>query len=176
MTRALLPLALLAAAASAPAQGKAHPVGVRVHLGYGFSSSFDKDGGGSGRIEGPEIGVALPVGTFLGQELLIEPSFFGGGRLRRGGDDDADIYRLTAFLHRTFARGIGGRAGVGFSSSSRARGGGFNGTSDVVFDFGIEVPFVFKKLQGIDPYIDVHAVFSPDERLSGFFLGVGTKL
>lgn len=174
MLRALLPFALVSAAALASAQSD--PIGVRVHIGYGFSSSFDKSSGGSARLEGPEIGVALPLGTFLGQELLIEPSYFGGGRFRKGGDDDADVYRLTAFLHRTFSRGIGGRIGVGYSGSSRARGGGFDGTSDVIFDFGVEIPFTYKKLTGIQPYVDIHAVFSGEERLSGFFLGVGTKL
>lgn len=176
VTRALLPLALLAAAASASAQGTRDPIGVRVHIGYGFSSGFDRLDGSSARVEGPEIGVAFPVGTFLGQELLLEPSYFGGGRGRKGGDDDSDIYRFTAFLHRTFARGIGGRAGVGFSSSSRARGGGFNGESGLIFDFGVEIPFTYSKLKGISPYVDLHAVIGTEDQLSGVFLGIGTKL
>lgn len=175
MIRALAPLALLAVASTTWAQASG-PTGIRVHLGYGFSPSFDNAGGDSATLQGPEIGVAIPIGNFLGQELLLEPSFFGGGRLRSGDDSDSDVYRITAFLHRDFARGIGGRLGVGYSSSSRARGGGFDGTSGLVVDLGVEVPFQLRQLKGIQPYLDVHGVFSGEERLSGFFVGVGTKL
>lgn len=176
MKRAFVPLALLAVASSALAQGTRDPIGIRVRLAYGTSSSFSKSVG-SAKLEGPEIGLAFPIGSFLGEELLLEPSFFGGGRTRKGADDDADVYRLTLFAHHTFGKNIGVRAGIGYSNSTRARGGGFGGVSDVIFDFGVEVPFKFVPLNSYSPFVDVHAVVAADEkRLSGFFLGIGAKL
>ncbi len=174
MKPALVLLAALAVAA-AWGQGRDNPYGVRARIAYGFTPSFDTDGG-SGTMQGPEVAVALPIGSFLKRQVLLEPSFYGGGRLRHGGDNDSDIYRLTAFLHGDFGRGIGGRVGVGFAAATRARGGGFGSTSDIVFDFGVEIPFAFQRIAKYQPYVDVHAVLSPTDRLNGYFAGIGLRL
>ena len=174
MKRALVLLSLLSTA-PAFAQSTREEIGLRIHVAYGFTPSFRKDGGGSARMEGPEIGVAVPVGTFLKNDLLLEPSFFGGGRLRKGGDDDSDVYRLTVFAHRTLPRGVGVRAGIGYAVSTRARGGNFDGESSVIFDLGGEIPFSQKLLKGFSPYVDVHAIFGKSQ-ISGAFFGIGTKL
>ncbi len=175
MKRALALLLLVPAAGSAFAQSTSEPLGVRVRLAYGFSSSFNA-GGKSRNIQGPEIGVALPIGTAFGQSLLLEPSFFGGGRIKHGSDDDADIYRLTLFAHHTFSQGLGFRAGIGYASASRARSAQFDGTSGLIFDFGTELPFSVKKFSKIATYVDVHGIVSSEKELSGFFFGVGAKL
>ena len=174
MKRTLVLLSLLAAV-PALAQSTREETKLRIHVAYGFTSSFRKDGGGSARMEGPELGVAIPIGTFLKDDLLLEPSFFGGGRLRKGGDDDADVYRLTLFAHRTFARGVGVRAGLGYAVSTQARGGNFDGESSIIFDLGGEIPFSQKLLKGFSPYVDVHAIFGKAQ-VSGAFFGIGTRL
>jgi len=175
MKRALALSLLVPIAGSAFAQSTSEPLGIKVRLSYGFSSKFHA-GGKSRTIEGPEIGVALPVGTAFGQTLLLEPSFFGGGRIKKGSDDDADIYRLTLFAHHTFSQGLGVRAGVGYASASRARSGQFDGTSGLIFDFGTELPFSVKKFSKVATYVDLHGILSSEKQLSGFFLGVGAKL
>lgn len=172
--RLLVP-ALLAFCAVATAQNPSpNGVGVRVRLAYGFTPDFDKTGG-SGRMEGPEIAVALPVTMFLGNEVLLEPSFFGGGRFRHGGDDDADVYRISALLRHQFASGFGLRAGVGFATSSNARGGGFKGKSAAIFDVGADFPLSVNRFQRFQPSIDVHGLFSDEKVLSGFFVGLGAR-
>lgn len=175
MKRALALSLLLPLAASALAQKADEPLGIRVRIAYGFSSKF-RAGGESRSIQGPEIGLALPVGTAFGQDLLLEPSYFGGGRLRHGSDDDADIYRLTLFAHRTLAKGLGVRAGIGYGSAARARSGQFDGTNGLIFDLGTEVPFRLKQLNSIATYVDVHGILSSEKELSGFFVGVGARL
>ena len=127
-------------------------------------------------MEGPEIAVGIPVGAAFGSDLLLEPSFYGGGRLRKGGDDDADIYRLTLLAHRTLARGIGVRAGVGYASASRSRGRGFNGTSGAIFDVGAEFPFHLKPAGSVSTFVDVHGMFGTESELNGFFVGIGARL
>lgn len=175
MKRVFALCALVAASAAALGQSTSGPLGIRVRLAYGFTPSFEANGS-SRRMEGPEIAVAIPVGTAFGSDLLLEPSFYGGGRLRSGGDDDADVYRLTLLAHRTLARGIGVRAGVGYASASRSRARTFNGTSGVIFDFGGEFPFHLNQLRSISTFADVHAIFSGEKQLNGFFFGVGARL
>lgn len=176
MKSAFVPLVLLAVAASAYAQSAPKPVGLQIHVGFGFTPSFQADGD-SETMRGPEIGVAIPVGTFAGNGILLEPSFFGGGRLSHGTDFDSDVYRLTLFAHRTFAQGIGARIGVGYSNSARARGHHINGKSDVIFDLGLELPFRSHLLQTVAPYVDIHGVAAAQHNiLSGFFVGLGVKI
>ena len=173
MKRVLLSLGLLVVAGFAKAQRV--PLGLRVRVGYGFSPNFQTDGGRKD-LTGPEIAFAIPVGAFAGGDLLLEPSFFGGGRLVHGGDNDGDVYRLTLFAHRTLGRGIGVRAGVGFGLGARGRGGNFDGKSDLIFDLGVEIPFRLKVLKTAQTYADVHNVFSGESQLEGFFVGVGVHL
>ena len=176
MKRAFVPLVLLTVAASASAQSTYKPVGLQVHVGFGFSPSFQADGK-SHTLNGPEIGVAIPVGTFAGNGILLEPSFFGGGRLYHGTDFDSDVYRLTLFAHRTFAQGVGARIGIGYSSSARARGHDTNGQNDVIFDLGVELPLRVQLLRTVAPYIDIHGIAAAQHNiLSGFFVGVGVKI
>lgn len=174
MKRALVPLALLVAAA-AHGQSTSNSTGIHVHVGYGFSPDFDSSNGRR-NLQGPEIGLALPLGSFAGQTVVLEPSFFGGGRFGHGQDNDSDVYRVTLFLRHQFQRGVTFRAGVGYSSSTQARGGNFDGTSDVIFDFGAEIPISYHRFYSYRPYLDVHGIGSPQAKLSGFFLGVGVKL
>jgi hypothetical protein len=107
---------------------------------------------------------------------LLEPSFYGGGRLRHGGDDDADIYRITLLAHRTLARGVGVRAGIGYASAAKSRGGGFNGSSGAIFDVGAEFPFHVGILRSLSTFVDVHGMFGTERQLNGFFVGVGVRL
>lgn len=172
MKRVILPLLLLSAAVPVFAQDT--PTGLRVRVAYGFTPTFDANGD-SHHFAGPEIAVAIPVGTAFGQDLLLEPSFFGGGRLQHGKDDDSDVYRLSLFLHHTFSGGVGFRAGVGYAGSSRARGGGFEGKNGAIFDFGVDIPFSYKKLDKIAPFVDLHGIVGTERQLSGFFAGVGVK-
>ncbi len=176
MKRALLPLALLAAATPVLAQSGYKPLGFQVHIGYGASPSFDVNGKDRS-MSGPEIGVAIPIGTFDGNGILLEPSYFAGAHFGKRGPGDADVYRLTLFAHRTFARGIGARVGVGYSNSAKASRGDYDGNSDVIFDFGVEIPFQFKLVQVVAPYVDVHGVVSGGaKQLSGFFVGLGVRV
>lgn len=175
MKLALLPLALLTFAGTVSAQSPRQPLGLRLRIGYGYSPKIQTVDDRKG-IQGPELALAIPVGTFKGGDLLLEPSFFGGGRLVSSHDNDGDVYRLTLFAHRTFGRGIGVRAGVGFGLSVEGRSHNFDGKSDVIFDLGVEIPFQFKLLRSVQPYVDVHNVFASENQLEGFFVGVGVRL
>ena len=173
MKRVLLPLALLGVVGNASAQRE--PLGLRIRLAYGVSPKFQTDGDRKD-LTGPEIAFAFSVGTFKGGDVLLEPSFFGGGRLVSGGDNDGDVYRLSLFAHKTFGRGIGVRAGLGFGLSARGRGGNFDGKGDLIFDLGVEIPFQVKILKTAQTYADIHNVFSSENQLEGFFVGVGVRL
>lgn len=175
MKRALLPVAL-AAATFAHGQKGYKPIGLQVHIGYGVSGSFNADGE-SRTMSGPEIGVAFPIGNFGSTGILLEPSYFAGARFGSLDRGDADVYRLTLFAHRTFGQNIGVRLGVGYAVSGRARRGDYDGNSDVVFDLGVEIPFQFRLLRTVAPYVDVHGVVAAsEEQLSGFFVGLGLRV
>jgi len=175
MKRVFALCALSAASAVAFGQSSDGPLGIRVRVAYGFTPSF-RANGSDRRMEGPEIAIGVPVGTAFGSELLLEPSFYGAGRLRKGGDDDADMYRVTLLARRTFAKGIGVRAGIGYASAARSRARTFNGTSGAIFDVGADFPFHTNQLRSLSTFIDVHAIFGTEQELSGFFVGVGARL
>ena len=188
MKRLTVPFALLAATMAtaqvppanetppaAPPKKAYKPLGFDVHIGYGFSPSFNANGG-SHHLNGPEIGVAIPIGTFLNQGVALEPSVFGGGRIAHGSDDDSDVYRLTLFLRHAFARGVQVRAGLGYAVSTRARGRTFDGQGGIVGDVGVEIPFSLKLIGSVDPYLDVHGLLGSERRLGGFFVGLGVRL
>lgn len=172
MKRAFVPLALLAVAASAAAQSAYKPTGIQLRVGYGFTPSFDA-GGDSRSPSGPEFAAAFPLGTFAGSGVLLEPSYYAAGRSH----DGADVYRLTLFLHRTFAQGIAGRIGVGYSNSGRPHGVDYDGRSDLIFDIGVEYPLAFRRVQAVVPYVDVHGVIpAQHNQLAGVFVGLGVRI
>lgn len=189
MKRLTVPLALFAAVLAsaqqappadqtpptAPPRREYKPLGFDFHLGYGFSPSFDANGS-SHHLDGPEVGLAIPLGTFLNQGLAIEPSYFGGGRLAHGRDDDSDIYRVTLFLRHRFASNLRARLGVGYAVASRARGRTFGGESGVVGDLGFEIPFRFDLIRAVDPYVDVHGIVGARRELGGVFAGLGLRI
>ncbi len=188
MKRLTVPFALLTVATAssqlpptaqtppaAPPRAEYKRAGFDLRIGYGFSPTFDA-AGSSHHLNGPEFGLALPVGTLLHQELALEPSYFGGGRFAHGHDDDSDIYRVTFFLRHAFARGVRVRAGVGYAIASRARGRTFQGDSGVIGDVGVELPLRFDLIRAIEPYVDVHGIVGAERELGGFFVGLGLRI
>lgn len=166
-TPRLLSLALLTAA-STPAWSQ---TGVRLRVGYGSSGDYRLRSGGVARVEGPEIALVFPLTSANGFSLALEPSIFGGGRLRRGGDADADVYRFLLTGRKTLgASRAYATFGVGFAHSS-LRGGAASGASGVVGQVGAGLP-ISGFLARFRPTVEVNYFLADNGQLRGLFLGL----
>lgn len=166
--RALSSLVLAALAVGASAQTTNDKIGIR--LGYGFSADYGKRNGDTARIEGPELALQIPIGEMRGMPIYFEPSFFGGGRLRTGGDSDGDVYRATVYVRRGFGGATYIQLGGGFAHFVD-RANQADAESGVVGQIGVGLP-----LGGFahrySPSFEVNFFASSQPQLRGLFFGV----
>lgn len=141
----VLALASLSVAAFAqlPGLGRA-PIqtgfGLKARVGYAFSGEFRRNDGKSTTIQGPELALIFPVLSLKKIDVTLEPSLFGGGRLRSGsGDDDGDVYRLIAVANVRGEKGTYLRLGAGYSQVN-SRSQNFASASGLVGVFGLGFP------------------------------------
>ena len=124
MQRTLLLTAFAVLASSASAQViRGGPLGVedikyRIFVGGGQTDSFTNNAAQSVRLQGPEIGIDLPLQRPVsgGPILMFTPSVLLGGQLSSGGDADGYVYRaLIGMFTPLGAKGFYTRFCIGWS-------------------------------------------------------------
>src|ERR1019366_7727284 len=88
---------------TAPFLSRAQSIlGVGVRAGYTFSGSFTGRSGNSGSLQGPEVGLDVPIGLPLpisglgGLQFNFSPSLFAATGGWSGTDFQGNVYRLLA--------------------------------------------------------------------------------
>ncbi len=147
----------------------------RIRIGYGISPDFDLRAGGQGHLEGPEIGLDLPILNFEGIGVCLSPSIFMGGRLRHGSDTDGNIYRFMATANHTLGGNIGGKVGVGLAHSE-PRNREFDSKNGVIGQVGLSTSLTSGFLSHLTPRVELNYYFSNSNQLRGFFLGLSGGL
>src|SRR5258707_357806 len=102
MTRMYIRLALLVALASGATLSQADLLGIRIRAGLHWTSNFDLRNGGTGHLEGPELGADFPMSNMFGLPIYMSPSIVWGGRLRHGADIDGNVYRFMLTTRKAF--------------------------------------------------------------------------
>ncbi len=123
---------MLAGAASAQII-RGGPLGAKdvpfhIHVGYGRTNTFQNNAAQSVHLEGPEIGVDIPLQRPVnnGPIIMLMPSVLLGGQISSGGDADGYVYRLQVGVNGPIgAQGFYTRFAVGYSLA-QARGGQFD--------------------------------------------------
>lgn len=133
-TLAILALGVLAAPASAQVIGAgqmAKALPFRVTLGYGRTESFRNNASQRVHLEGPEIGLEIPLARPApgAPIIMLMPSVLLGGQLRHGGDTDGYVYRAQVGVNAPLgANGFYTRFALGYSAS-QARNNEFENQS-----------------------------------------------
>lgn len=160
-----------AAAEDSPIQSP-NPLKVRVHLGYGISGEFRNRNNDLIRLEGPVVGLELPLSSMAQTDIALNASFFGGGRIRSGNDSDADVYRFVVTARRPLTSSMYGKVGLGFAHSSPRSRQNFGGASGSVAVFGLGGPIGGGFLRRFTPNFEVNVFASPSAQLRGIFFGI----
>lgn len=106
----------------------AKQVPFHIHVGYGRTNTFTNNSAQEVHLEGPEIGIDIPLQRPLGNGpiIMLMPSVLLGGQLAHGGDTDGYVYRLQVGVNGPIgAQGFYTRFAVGYSVA-QARGGQFD--------------------------------------------------
>ena len=143
----------------------------RVRIGYGVSGNFTLADTSTGRLEGPEIGLDIPITLGMTpMKVYASPSILLGGRMSNGSDTDGEVYRLL-LTTRASAPGVGFYtfAGAGISFS-KARGGQFSSSTDYETVFGAGMPAAAFMIPNASFEVAWHS--SPKGQLRGLTLGI----
>lgn len=151
------------------------PLKLRVSLGYGVSGEFRNRLGNTVHLEGPYLGLELPLTALFGTDVALGASVFGGGRSRSGNDSDADVYRFVVTARRQFGGGMFAKAGVGFAHSA-PRGDFFASASGTVYTVGIGMPISGGFLRRVTPNLELNFFGSNHAQLGGLFFGITAGL
>ncbi|MCB8933471.1 MAG: hypothetical protein M9921_00845 [Fimbriimonadaceae bacterium] len=118
---------VLAALASAPASAQvfggnqmAKALPFRVTLGYGRTETFRNNASQRVHLEGPEIGLEIPLARPApgAPVIMLMPSVLLGGQLTHGGDTDGYVYRGQIGVNAPIgAKGFYTRFAIGYSAS-----------------------------------------------------------
>lgn len=169
MKRLLVPILIGISAASI-----AQVTPFNINVGYGWSNTFDLKTGGSGRLQGIELGasqsiVKLPVlgEARVGGSLLLAGTMGGGGVKGTG-------YRVYAWYKTPYA-GPKGVYGLGGLSYSGANGSDFDSVSGIGFDFGLGIP-LSSSLPGVpSPSLELMYHQGSHAQTRGFSVSVSVK-
>jgi len=141
----------------------------RLTVGYGFGNKFDDKNGDSVSLQGPVIGVEVPIVSSFKFDTSVSASWFAGGRLRKGSDPDADVWRFAA-LARTPIPGtpLFAKGGIGYAfQSGRGQVGDEKGAT---FQIGVVIPLTSGYTQRVVPTVDAYYVAGKGGR-GGFVVG-----
>lgn len=104
-------------------------LGIGVRAGYTVSGSFTGKSGGSGALQGPEVGLDVPIGLPLpisglgGLQFNFSPSLFAATGGWSGADFQGNVYRLLATARLSIpASPIYVRVGAGYAYASASHG------------------------------------------------------
>jgi hypothetical protein len=142
----------------------------RLTAGYGWSGNFDDKNGKSVTVQGPVLGLEYPLVSAFRFDSALGVSWFGGGRLRSGGDADADVWRFMA-LARTEVPGTGIFAKGGLGYSLLKGRGNVGDDKGAILQLGVEIPIAKGYAQRVVPQIDIYYV-AGKSGLSGFVVGL----
>ncbi len=108
-------------------------------IGYGQSNKFDRDSGGRGRLEGPELSISQSVFTLpAAGDIRLGASVLFGGGLSHGSDTDGNVFRLYGHYKSPNL----GPSGIyvlvgGHWAHAKGRGGSFDSVNRMGTDFGV---------------------------------------
>ena len=149
-----------------------NPFKLRVSAGYGFSPEFRNRSNQNVRLEGPYLGIELPVTALLGFDVALGASAFFGGRMKSGPDADAEVYRFVATARKAFGSGTYIKGGIGFAHSSPRGNSNLDGASGTVLNFGIGTPLASGMLRRVTPNLELNIFASNHAQLRGAFIGL----
>lgn len=136
--RNLLVLALLSGAAFSAAQASLP----QFEVSYYQSDSITLNGGGSGRLQGINLGVSQSVVSLpLFGDARVGFTYLMNGGIGGGGSADGNIWRLYAAYTTPNAgpKGIYGLGGI-FYANATSRNNSFNSVSGFGFHVGLGIP------------------------------------
>lgn len=180
MARLLALAGLVATCGVASAQtseGSTERLGLRLKLGYQFGTSFPlKQNDRTGRLEGPEIALDVPVFRQNDLSFFLTPSITLGGRLRSGSDIDGTVYRFILNAEKQLnPSGFYGRLGIGYGHTQERSGVDvFRDSNDLVgsISFGTPIGGAPRAVSRIaTPGIEATAYISRQRQLMGFVVG-----
>ena len=150
-------------------------IGVRLNVGYHFTSDFRLRDGGKDSMSGPEIGADFPLTKLPGIQLYVSPSIVLGGQLLSGSDVDGQIYRFMLTARQTLGRdGLYGAFSIGAAHSEPKGGKEFRSASSVVAGITVGTPLKFKIL-GITPSVEGRYYWGAKDQFRGFTIGLSAS-
>ena len=155
-------------------------LGIGVRAGYTISGDFTGKSGTSGSLQGPELGLDVPIGLPLpisglgGVQFSLSPSLFASGGGGSGADFRGNVYRLLANARLALpASPIYVRAGAGYSYASSADGE-FNSQAAFESQLGLGVGII-NNLPAVKIYAEITYHASNLAQVRGWTLGLAAK-
>jgi len=155
-------------------------LGIGVRAGYTFSGSFPGKSGGSGTLQGPEVGVDVPIGLPLpisgvgGLQFNFSPSLFAATGGWSGSDFQGNVYRLLATARLSIPGSpLYVRVGAGFAYASATQGD-FRSQSAYETQLGLGVG-VINNLPALKIYADITYHQSSLVQVRGWTIGLSAK-
>lgn len=147
-------------------------------LGYYFGSSFAGTGEtGTVRLQGPEIGVEIPI-LNLPTGLLsvsLNPSVVFGGGFSHGGDNDGQLYRVLGRAKTGIPMtGLYAFAGLGIEWGAQRGTTTFNTNSGLVKVIGLGKGIPLTGNLGKQSTFEV-AYYFGDSRFTGYTVSLGLR-
>lgn len=150
-------------------------IGVRLNVGYHWTSDFRLKDDSKKSMSGPEIGADFPLTKLPGIQLFASPSIVFGGQLLSGSDVDGQIYRFMLTARQNLSKeGLYGSVSAGVAHSMSRGGNEFRSASGFVGSAMIGSPLKFKIL-GITPNVEGRYYFSSEDQFRGFSIGLSAN-
>jgi hypothetical protein len=170
-TSLILAIAVVSAAASAQVGGVS---GIRVKAGYGWSGNITDSGGARRKLQGPEVGVEIPVQRLPLVEFAIGVDVLLGGQLSRGSDLDGNVYRFLG-IARAHIPGTNMSAWLGAGwATAQSRGGQFGAFNGAITQIGLAIP-LGAIIPTMVPTLEVAATMGGKSGLNGVSVGLSFR-
>jgi hypothetical protein len=166
---------------TAPFLSRAQSIlGVGVRAGYTFSGSFTGMSGNSGSLQGPEVGLDVPIGLPLpisglgGLQFNFSPSLFAATGGWSGTDFQGNVYRLLASARLSIPGSpLYVRLGAGYAYASASHGD-FTSQSAYETQLGLGVG-ILNNLPAVKVSADLTYHQSSLVQVRGWTIGLSAK-
>lgn len=150
-------------------------IGVRLNVGYHFTTDFRLKDNSKKSMSGPEIGADFPLAKLPGMQLYVSPSIVLGGQLLSGSDVDGQIYRFMLTARQILnSDGLYGAFSIGAAHSEPRGSKDFRSASSVVAGITVGTPLKFKIL-GITPNVEGRYYWGAKDQFRGFTIGLSAN-
>jgi hypothetical protein len=171
MTRTFYRLLTFGVLASGATIASADVIGIRAHLGYHWTQSFELRTGGNGTMSGPEVGIDFPITRLPGIQLYASPSVVFAGRGGLSSGTEGQIYRFSISARQRVSRdGLFATGSIGFAHSQASAAEEFRSANGFVASIGLGAPLKFK-FAGVSPSLEGRYYFSSEDQFRGFTVG-----